>query len=499
MAPPRGPAGTAAGRAPEERWALPLALLALLVALVPLPGDAAATTWSATGLVPLGAGLGVLVLLCFRPRWAPAALVLFVFTDVSRILVTRHHLPSLLRALVVLLIVLAWRRHGAAGWARVARGGLALLLVAYSLLLLVSTVFAERADLAQARFLEVAKATVLALLLAVLAQTARGLRSAGRALVAGAAGLGGLGVYQVATGRFADDFGGFARVKLAHIYGELFEPRIAGPVGDPNFFAQALLAVVPIAVFFAWREERRLPRALAAAAAALTLAAAVFTYSRGAWLALACELALVVALSSQRLRLGALAAAFVAGFLLLAPQEFTRRLTTVVQLVSPEEAAVDPDSSFEERRLYTQTAWTMFLARPLVGVGAGNYTVHFAEHADRVGSAGRSYEAPGAAHYPHNLYLEIAAETGLVGATSFAAVLVAAFAALERARRRLERRGDARAAGLARAVTVGLAGYLVSSLFLHGHFLRYLWLLLGFALALEAHSRRAPEGDATRA
>jgi O-antigen ligase len=145
---------------------------------------------------------------------------------------------------------------------------------------------------------------------------------------------------------------------------------------------------------------------------------------------------------------------------------------------------IDPDSSFAERKLYALTAWAMFLDHPVLGVGAGNYTVHFDRYADKVGFSARDYEQPGEVHYPHNLYLEIAAETGFVGLAVFAGVVAAAFLGLRRARAVLLARGDRVSADFARAFEIALVGYLVSSVFLHGHFQRYLWLLFGFAAAL---------------
>jgi hypothetical protein len=69
---------------------------------------------------------------------------------------------------------------------------------------------------------------------------------------------------------------------------------------------------------------------------------------------------------------------------------------------------------------------------------------------------------------------------------------VAAFAALRRAQFAFRARGETAAAGLAVAFQIALAGYLVSSLFLHGSFPRYLWMLFGFAVALDLLSRREP-------
>ncbi|MFP5285410.1 MAG: O-antigen ligase family protein, partial [Thermoanaerobaculia bacterium] len=179
--------------------------------------------------------------------------------------------------------------------------------------------------------------------------------------------------------------------------------------------------------------------------------------------------------------------------MLVSPPEFLRRLGTIGEILPGGEEVIDPDSSFAERKLYALTAWAMFLDQPLLGVGAGNYTVHFDRYADVVGFSARDYEQPGEVHYPHNLYLEIAAEAGLAGLAVFAGAVVAAFLALRRARQALLARGDLVSADLARAFEIALVGYLVSSVFLHGHFQRYLWLLFGFAAALRLLAREEEE------
>jgi hypothetical protein len=44
-------------------------------------------------------------------------------------------------------------------------------------------------------------------------------------------------------------------------------------------------------------------------------------------------------------------------------------------------------------------------------------------------------------------------------------------------------------------VAIGLVGYLVSSLFLHGDFQRYLWMLFARAAACHDLGRRAAAGE----
>ncbi|HEX5758950.1 MAG TPA: O-antigen ligase family protein [Thermoanaerobaculia bacterium] len=427
-----------------------------------------------------------------RPGLGLLLVVGAIYLNLSEVLVRQHGLPSLLQLLTLLVAVAALAERtgdaaaetGPARLRRLALHPLTLALAAYLLVLLVSTTLAWDRELADERGIEAFKAFVLYLLVAQLASTPRRLAAGARTVVACAAFLAALGVVQFATAGFENELGGLARVKDAHIVGEVFEPRIAGPLGDPNFFAQALLVAVPLALFAAWEARGRGAHLAALAGAGLVTAAIVLTYSRGGALALGCVLGL--AFLARRVRRGdlALGAALLAALVVAAPDEFARRLTTLSEVVPGGEETLHPDSSFEKRRLLGLVAWEVFLDHPLAGVGAGNYTVHFDRYAAQVGSAARQYGEAEERQYPHNLYLEIAAETGVLGLAAFAAALAAAFAALLRARRRWERAGQGHMAGLAHAFAIALAGYLVSSLFLHGHYQRYLFLLFAFAAAL---------------
>ncbi|HUF78195.1 MAG TPA: O-antigen ligase family protein [Thermoanaerobaculia bacterium] len=466
------------------------ALLGAVVARNPRPFhfDLGAGPWAWAGLATATA---ITFWLVRRPRAALAILVVFVYLNLSEVLVRFHGLPSLLQLLVAPIAIAAFVARPRREAVAVATHGLTLLLAAWVLWLLASTVWAWDPGLAAIDVAEAAKAFVLYLLVVLLVDSAPRLRLAVRSLLGAGCLLAALGVYQALTRSFAADFGGLARVKDAHIYGDVFEPRIAGPLGDPNFFAQVLLVLVPLALALAWHGRSGGERLAAAGAAGLLVAGTVLTYSRGGALALAAVLVLAWLGRGIRLREVAAGLAVVAVALLAVPEGFTRRLTTLQQITGGEQAALYPDSSFEKRRLVSLAAWEMFQDHPGAGVGAGNFTARFSPYADRVGSAAREYDEPFGESYPHNLYLEIGAETGLVGLALFGAAVAVALAYLEGARRRLAAAGLALEATLAGATAIALVGYLVSSLFLHGHFQRYLWLLLALAAALHDLGRRS--------
>jgi len=426
-----------------------------------------------------------------RPALALALLVGFVQLNLSEVLVRFHGLPSLLQLLALPIAAAAVRVRGAAATARVLTLPLTVGLAGYLLAVFASTAWAWDRQAADERLAELAKAFAVYLLVALLVATPRLAQVAAASAVASGALLASLGVWQVLTGRFGDELGGLGRIKRAQIYGDVFEPRIAGPLGDPNYFALALLALVPLALALAWGERdgggrgSRLRRLAALASAALLVAGTVLTYSRAAALVLVVVLGLALAVRGVRPRhlvAAAAAAVLLAG---LAPEGFSRRLTTLAEVLPGGETGVlEPDSSFAKRRLVTGAAWGMFVDRPWLGVGAGNYGARFEPYADRVGSDARLYEEPGERTFPHNLYLEVAAETGVLGLAAFFGALALTLPALFVARRRLRRAADPGTAALVDGVAVALAGYLLMGLFLHGQFPRYLYLLLGLAAGL---------------
>lgn len=411
------------------------------------------------------------------------ALVVIVYANLSDLAIRNFSTPSLLQPMILLLALVVWRFRSEAGAAFVLTQPLTVALAAYAFVLFLSSTWANEVRLADVQTEEAVKSLAIFFIVAVLVVSWGTLRRAFAALVVTAALLGAITIVQFSTGA-ETELGGLASRDTGSIYGNVHEPRAAGPVGDPNFFGQLLIIVVPLGAAMA-ATDRRPP--LRVAYGAMTLAiigGLLFTYSRGALIALMGMGAfLLFALRRQpRYLVGAAAAGLLA--LVIAPENVTRRLLTIEELLPGHQAVAETDASIEKRKLLMSAAAGMFADHPIVGVGAGNFARHYARYAYRSGSAARQYEEPGQTELPHVLYLEIAAETGLLGLAVFGGAIAAAFVALHRARRRLLARGDWKDAAMATALQLALCGYLFTSLFLHGAFQRNLWILLALAVAL---------------
>ncbi len=433
----------------------------------------------------LAAGLAVLMVCFLRyPAVALLAVTAFVYLNLSQVLVRYHHLPSLLQLLIFPTAFIVLNERIARPGKRFRIGALGFWLVSYNLVLLLSTIGARDPGFANARYLENTKALMIFFLVFGLVTSLKRARIVVWGLLASGTMVASLGVFQWLTGSFENELGGLARIKNAHIYGSVFEPRIAGPLGDPNFFAQILLLLFPLALYAARSEGSRPRKLLVYTCGLMAIAACVLTFSRGAALALGIMTVLILSdwkTSPRTLALGLAVA--IAGLVVL-PEGFTRRLETMKQLLPSSELEIHPDSSFEERKLFTIVAWKMFLDYPLKGVGPGNYTAHYDEYADDVGFVASEYNDPDESRYPHNLALEVAAETGLLGLAVFSVAIGTCFWYLRRTHAAFRRHGDEGSAGLARGLEIALIGYMVSTLFLHGYFQRHLYLVLGLIAAL---------------
>jgi O-antigen ligase len=411
------------------------------------------------------------------------ALALLVYANLSDILIRNFGIPSLLQPFIAALAIPIIARREVFRPGTVTLRPLTFLLAGYAALLFASSVWARETYYADERVTEVVKGFLIYVIVGSLAFSWKPLRRALAALVITAAIIGTLTILQSATGNDFGEFGGIARVKEGTLYGEVAESRAGGPVGDPNFYAQILLIAISMAVVLGISETRPRPRLAYFGAACICVTALLFTYSRGGMLSLGVMTALL--LVSLRIRrshaLAALGAAALV-FLLILPTNIGRRLVTVQELL-PGYAPIKLDSAVEKRRLVMGAALGMFKDHPIAGVGAGNFTPYYAEYENLVGSAALEYDPLGSKQYPHSLYIEIAAENGLLGLTLFGAAIALALASLYRARRELLRRGDGANAAIVQGIALAIVGFLVSSLFLHGSYQRYLWLVLGFAAA----------------
>ncbi|MFB8772876.1 O-antigen ligase family protein [Streptomyces broussonetiae] len=185
-------------------------------------------------------------------------------------------------------------------------------------------------------------------------------------------------------------------------------------------------------------------RAVAAGCAAVLLLPLALSFSRGAWIATAvtCTAQLALAGVRRALAVGAVAAAvgvlLVGGFG-VGSALLQERVASITRVTGA------PDQSVTDRYALWTAAAGMWRERPLTGVGLKGFPEHRDAHASLALSSGSDTEGAGAAFRrqpllsPHNMYLLVLSEQGLVGlvalAGSWLALLVCAVRGLTRSRR----------------------------------------------------------------
>lgn len=446
-------------------------------------------------LVLLCVVAGLAILAVQRPDWGLYALTFATYLSLSEVAVNDHGAPSLAKFLVLGLLATVMVRWFLYGDRPTPDAGPLVAMGAVWLAAAVTVPFAANADAALDTLNRLTRDMAIGVLvLLVLVQPVM-LRRVGWALIAAGAILGTISTHQYLTGSFDNSYFGFGKTELMQIVGDEASYRQTGPIADPNTYAQILLIVIPIAAERFAHTRSYIGRCLAGVAFVACVLSLVFTFSRGAFLALVVVGALMVISWYWRPRRLAAIALLVALALPFIPELYTDRLRAAG--LWPGEPSTTKlhkaDPAVEGRLTEMQVALYIFADHPVMGIGIGNFRDYFQSYVNRHGLPPR-HEARQA----HSLYLEIAAENGLIGLLAFSALIALAARSLWQGWRRLKRAHEEDLAARVQAIAFGLIGYGIAALFLHSAYGRYMWLILGIALACNRVSCAAVPTQAAR-
>lgn len=243
--------------------------------------------------------------------------------------------------------------------------------------------------------------------------------------------------------------------------------RAYGTFNQPNPYGgfMNLTAVLGLGILFSympglWHSVRArrflwadwLPVLGVGSATAVALMAVIFSWSRGAWLSLGAAAAMLVLFWPRKVWHGALLLAVGAGLLLggsqvgLVPTSVTERITSFSEDLRfgdvRGEDITDENYAVLERLAHWQAALGMAQDQPWLGVGFGNYEPAYADYA--------LLNWPYPLGHAHNYYLNLLAETGIVGLLAYVGLWTAVFWQTIRVIRRSD--------GWRRGVALGLLG-----------------------------------------
>jgi putative inorganic carbon (hco3(-)) transporter len=214
-----------------------------------------------------------------------------------------------------------------------------------------------------------------------------------------------IAIYGIKGGLFSLMTGGSARV---------FGPPYT-MIGDNNDLGVMLTMILPLMFYIREQCQKRSARRLMMALIGLTFLGDVFTYSRGALVAMCAMGSMYWWQSRRKLATALLIILAAIGVWSFAPAAWLDRMATI--------DAYQQDSSAESRIYFWHLAWAMALRRPITG--AGFEWTYNPQKVNQLlwGSGLRPLENPRA---PHSIWFEMLGEHGFTGLAIFLAILATA-------------------------------------------------------------------------
>ncbi len=222
--------------------------------------------------------------------------------------------------------------------------------------------------------------------------------------------------------------------------------RVYSIFTSPNIFGSLMVLAIPICIALLLTTEKKLKKVVFNILALCMFASLLFTYSRGAWIGVACAMGVYVLLKDKRLIVPAVFTVFLV--LIFVPSISNR----ILYMLSPEYMA----SSMKGGRLIRWlTGIQIFQEHPWIGLGLGSFGGAVAMNNGLSAIVhGKVIET----FYMDNYYMKIVAEAGLVGIVVFVFLMWQVFSISLKTVRIVE---DKRFKELGMGIMAGLTGVMV--------------------------------------
>ncbi|MCD4781952.1 MAG: O-antigen ligase family protein [Candidatus Omnitrophica bacterium] len=240
---------------------------------------------------------------------------------------------------------------------------------------------------------------------------------------------------------------------------------------DRNFFAQSIVAVLPLAVIFFEEKVNIVVKLFFAAVIAAFCGGVVLTYSRGGLLALLLALFFIFLQSKKKARLITIGLIILVAFLPRIGQKYRNRMHSI--------SDYEEDPSAMTRIATWKAGINMAMEHPVVGVGAGNFGNYYYIYAPDELKQYADFEMN-----IHNVFLQLLSETGFTGLGLFLLVIWNCFIANAYVRHRnfrlpADKKIDLTKSNLLRASLISLCG---SGFFLPGAYYGYFYIIIALNL-----------------
>lgn len=426
-------------------------------------------------------GIALAVAIILNPSFGAFVLIVAIFTNISR-LVTDEGFPGIilpLAAIVSVGIIIHYFYNFRSNNGRKIISQINLFIFLYFLVLALSYFVSSDSDRALSQIIVMGKDIAILFCIVFAILQSKEWKQAIWIIIITTSFLCLLGLYQRITGNYSQTFFGLASVRFDDSLVGAEKIRLSGPINAPNLWGQVLVAVLTLAIYRIVDEPRSIIKFFFILVTGLYLFAILNTFSRGAYLAV---LIVIVLIFFER-RFNPLIVLTMIGVslvvIIFAPSNYISRFESLFALSPENEYGIYEDSSFRGRSSEIQAGQEMFFDHPLLGIGTGNYENNYQEYAQKIGIEIRLEE-----RQAHSLYVEILAETGILGALTFGGIIITLMAGLYQANKTAQEIEYLSSWRLwLTSIQFSIIAYLITSLFLHGAYIRYFWVLVALAIA----------------
>jgi len=428
--------------------------------------------------------LSVLFIILKWPNFTIIFVTFIIYTNTAVVMIKFHGVPEVVGYTLPILLLIPFIWQVLVNKRKIRINFVFVLMLVYFSIMVLGSAFSRDINLAIPSLINfVAEGIGLYFLLVNTIRTPNMLKQVLWSLLIGGALIGGLSLFQQVTGTFNNNYWGFAQVTGQGfatdetIQGEVIQPRVSGPIGEKNRFAQIMLMLVPLGLFQAWGEQSKKLRLVAFILTGFIFVGGSLAFSRGAQVGL---LLLIAIMTFMRyIKIHQLFIVFIGiVMLLLAFPQNTVRFTSLGEIFSSrdEGGLKSADGAIQGRATEMLAAMLVFMDHPIIGVGPGMFRYEMEEYSKIV-----SIRNITTVREAHSLYPGVAAETGALGFITLMSIFLYTLYRLSKARTYWLERNHTGMANLSTGFFLAIISYLTTGIFLHMAYIRYLWLMLALA------------------
>ncbi len=275
-------------------------------------------------------------------------------------------------------------------------------------------------------------------------------------------------------------------------YSDLHRQRL-GLGTDPNASALDISVGIPFAIYYLTICRRGLQRVLLAICLLLLTSAIILTYSAGGLIGLLTTILLVLAFSKEvktghKIFLLVLSIVVICLAFSLTPAPFLERISFISHVIRQEDFAYWGSM----RGAAWIGALNVILYNPVLGVGPGNVGFKSIRYYPLPQIYRELYSGGRFGVVPHNLFLAIASETGLIGFSLFIIVVITVLKGLYSSINSLRDSTDRSLLFIGQAILVSSIAFLAQGLAIDAQLDKYLWVLLGLAASFRLIVKQHP-------